>query len=82
MDQQDPGATVSIRVRSSCFFAFEDVRELTQVCPPVWRAAGAEAARCGRVDGIVHGHASYFVYTEWEDRQFQQDRRAPRPYPG
>ena len=82
MDRQDPDAEISIPERSTCFLALEDVRELAQVCPTVWRATGAEAARCGRVDGIVHGLASYFVFTEWEDRIFERDLLAPRLPPG
>ena len=82
MDKQPHGANTSTTDRTSCLLALEDVRELTQVCPTVWRAAGAEAARCGRVDGAVHGQASYFVYTEWEDRFFARDLRAPNPHPG
>ena len=82
MDQQPHGANTSTTDRTSCLLALEDVRELTQVSPTVWRAAGAEAARCGRVDGTVHGLASYFVYTEWEDRIFERDLRVPRPHPG
>ena len=81
MDAQAHGTSHSTTNRTSCLFALEDVRELTQVCPTVWRAAGAEAARCGRVDGTVHGLASYFVFTEWEDRFFARDLRAQRPHP-
>ena len=82
MDVPSRGTSTGTTNRTSCLLALEDVRELTQVSPTIWRAAGAEAARCGRVDGTVHGLASYFVYTEWEDRFFARDLRAPNPHPG
>ena len=81
MEAQAHDTSTSTTNRTSCLLALEDVRELTQVCPTVWRAAGAEAARCGRVDGTVHGLASHFVFTEWEDRFFARDLRAQRPHP-
>ena len=82
MDVQPRGTSAGTTKKTSCLLALEDVRELTQASPTTWRAAGAEAARCGRVDGTVHGQASYFVYTEWEDRQFARDQYLPHPHPG
>ena len=68
---------------STCLLALEDIGALASASTACWRAVGVLAAKAGRVDGTIDGEPCHFVFTEWDDRQFQADIiAAGHPPPG
>ena len=66
---------------STCLLALEDIGAIACASTACWRAVGAIAAKAGRVDGAIDGAPCHFVFTEWDDRQFQADVIAAGPPP-
>ena len=70
-------AETALQPRTACLLTLQDVKELVQVSPAVWRATGALVARCGVVEGIIDGQPCRFEFSEWEDRDFVADHQPP-----